>query len=84
MLVPHLDLMVSLLGAVSSSALALLVPPALELLHCWPERQQIPRFYLTVVTKNALILAVGVFSAVCGTVATSIEIINTLGNAKEI
>lgn len=78
MLVPHLDLMVSLLGAVSSSALALLVPPMLELLHRWPERQQIPRFYLTVVTKNVVILAVGVFSAVCGTVATFIEIVNTL------
>ncbi|VDD77936.1 unnamed protein product [Mesocestoides corti] len=83
MLVPHLDLMLSLLGSVSSSALSLLVPPVVELIHLWPDRQQISHFYLTVVTKNALLLLVGLFSAICGTAATVIQIITVLRNGGE-
>ncbi|KAM3187631.1 hypothetical protein ACTXT7_001905 [Hymenolepis weldensis] len=78
MLVPHLDLMVSLLGAISSSVLAILAPPILEIIHCWPEKEQIPMFYAKIVAKNALIISVGVFSAVFGTMATAFEIFGVM------
>nr|CUU98652.1 hypothetical transcript [Hymenolepis microstoma] len=74
MLVPHLDLMVSLLGAISSSVLAILAPPILEIIHYWPEREQIPWFYAKIAAKNVFIISVGVFSAVFGTAATVLEI----------
>ncbi|VDN97877.1 unnamed protein product [Rodentolepis nana] len=74
MIVPHLDLMVSLLGAISSSVLAILAPPILEIVHYWSEREQIPWFYVKIVAKNVLIISVGVFSAVFGTTATVLEI----------
>ncbi|VDL61438.1 unnamed protein product [Hymenolepis diminuta] len=78
MLVPHLDLMVSLLGAISSSVLAILAPPILEIIHCWPEKEQIPWFYIKIVAKNGLLISVGVFSAVFGTIATAFEIFGVM------
>ncbi|VDL99331.1 unnamed protein product [Schistocephalus solidus] len=78
MAVPHLDLMVSLLGAVSSSMLALIIPPLLELVHLWPDRDTIPHFWLTVVFQHSILTLIGVFSLVSGTLATIIQISKTL------
>ncbi|VDN17062.1 unnamed protein product [Dibothriocephalus latus] len=78
MAIPHLDLMVSLLGAVSSSMLALIIPSLLELVHLWPDRDTIPYFWLSVILKHAIITLIGVFSLVSGTLATIIQISKTL------
>nr|VZI23537.1 unnamed protein product [Spirometra erinaceieuropaei] len=78
MAVPHLDLMVSLLGAVSSSMLALIIPPLLEMVHLWPDRDTIPRFWLTVVLKHTVLTLIGIFSLFSGTLATIIQISRTL------
>ncbi|KAM7537600.1 hypothetical protein Aperf_G00000073677 [Anoplocephala perfoliata] len=79
MLVPHLDLMVSLFGAVSSSVLALLMPPILEIIHYWPGREQIPHFYLKVLIKDLLIILIALSSAFLGTAATITAVIRTIG-----
>ncbi len=75
-LVPHLDLMVSLVGAVSSSMLAYVVPAVMELVHTWPNRAAIPQYGLRVVAKQAGFLLIGFGSMVGGTIATIIQIID--------
>ncbi len=79
MSVPHLDLMVALLGAFSSSALALLIPPVVEVIHLWPQRNEIPRFYLVVVTKHAIIFLLGLVGALCAGAATIVQIVHVVG-----
>lgn len=78
MLVPHIDLIVSLFGTLFCSVLGLLGPPILEIIHYWPEREQIPRFCFKVLAKNVLIILLALFSAFFGTTATITEVIRIM------
>lgn len=69
-LIPELDLVISLVGSISSSALALIIPPLLEMavfhndgMSCWE------------VLKNILISLVGLVGFVAGTYVSIEEII---------
>jgi proton-coupled amino acid transporter len=73
--IPHLDLMISLIGALSSSAIALIIPPILELVTSWPD-QEFGKFYWRIF-KNIFIIVVGIVGFVVGTVVTLIAIVNT-------
>ena len=73
--IPHLDLMISLIGALSSSAIALIIPPILELVTSWPD-QEFGKFYWRIF-KNIFIIVVGIVGFVIGTVVTLIAIVDT-------
>ncbi|XP_063046655.1 proton-coupled amino acid transporter 1 [Engraulis encrasicolus] len=70
-LIPELDLVISLVGSISSSALALILPPMLQIMTfhnegmpCW------------VVLKNVFISLLGFVGFVAGTYISIVEIIN--------
>lgn len=77
MVVPHLDLLLALLGAVCSSVLALLIPPLIETLHLWPEKETISHFWLTIFVKNGLFVVFGLVAMMGGTITTVGDIIET-------
>nr|CAH0100894.1 unnamed protein product [Daphnia galeata] len=62
--IPKLDLFISLVGAFSSSFLALVFPPVLELITFWPN---VGRWTLT---KNSLIIVFGIIGFLAGTYAS--------------
>ncbi|XP_015602545.1 proton-coupled amino acid transporter 1 isoform X2 [Cephus cinctus] len=61
--IPHLNLFISLVGAVSSTALALLFPPIIEMVVCW----QSATLGIFTITKDILILLIGLLGFVTGT-----------------
>ena len=63
-LIPKLGLFISLVGAVSSSILALVFPPMLELITFWPKTAK------WLIVKNVLILVFGVMVFATGTYAS--------------
>ncbi|CAN9515217.1 unnamed protein product [Ophioblennius macclurei] len=69
-LIPELDLVISLVGSVSSSFLALIFPPLLQILTFHTEALS-----PLVVAKNALISAVGLVGFVAGTYIAVVEIV---------
>ena len=62
--VPRLDLAISLVGSFSSSALALIFPPILELIIFWNERTPF------MLVKDIFITAFGLLGMIVGTVNT--------------
>ena len=74
-LIPRLDLVISLVGAVSSSALALIFPPLIELVT-YSDRRPASRPMLA---KNLLIASVGFISFLTGTYVTVAEIVSPSG-----
>ena len=66
--------MISLIGAFSSSALALLFPPILEMVTFWPDeiKDGIP-----MIMKNVCILLIGITGFVAGTGIAIQKIIET-------
>ena len=73
--VPHLDLMISLVGALSATAVSLIFPPLLELVTYYQEPCLYGRCYWRVY-KDVLILLFGIFGMVIGTVTTLVNIVN--------
>lgn len=65
-LVPHLDLLISLVGAFASSFLALIIPPIIELItfKCGP----------MIWLKNIVIVLAGILGFVVGTYSSLVEI----------
>ncbi|XP_035144725.1 proton-coupled amino acid transporter 3 isoform X3 [Callithrix jacchus] len=61
-LIPHLDLVVSLVGSVSSSALALIIPPLLEIIILYSEDMS----YVTI-AKDIMISILGLLGCIFGT-----------------
>lgn len=77
MVVPHLDLMISLVGSLASSSLALMFPPLIEIITYSAEGERISVF---TVIKNILIISLGVIGFATGTYAAMNEIIKTFKN----
>lgn len=69
-LIPELDLVISLVGSVSSSFLALIFPPILQILVFYTEGLS-----PLVVTKNAFISLVGLVGFLAGTYIALLEIV---------
>ncbi|XP_071522387.1 proton-coupled amino acid transporter-like protein pathetic [Panulirus ornatus] len=68
--IPNIGLFISLVGALSSSTLALILPPIVEIVTFWPDNGR----YNWVVVKGVLITLFGLLGFVTGT-ATSIQAI---------
>ncbi|KAK7079824.1 hypothetical protein SK128_017929 [Halocaridina rubra] len=68
--IPNIGLFISLVGAVSSSALALIFPPILEIVTFWPDKGK----YNSRLIKSILICLFGLVGFVTGT-ASSIQAI---------
>ena len=72
--VPHLDLMISLVGSLASSSLALMFPPTIELLTLSADSEHLPVWKIV---KNMIIIAFGLVGFVTGTYSAINEIAKT-------
>ena len=78
-IIPRLDLFISLVGALSSSALALLAPPFIDTLLFWNEYRGERRRYIV---KNAVIFIIGFAGFVTGTALSLIKILDYFATGK--
>lgn len=75
-IIPCLDLVISLVGALSSSAVALIFPAILEIITFWSIPCGLGRYRWKLV-KDILIMLLGIIGFVVGTVTTLISIVQT-------
>lgn len=80
--VPKLDLFISLVGAFSSSCLALIFPPLIQTLVFW-DADQCRSARVAWIIKNLLIFIFGLLIFVIGTHAAMREIILSFGDVKD-
>lgn len=78
--IPHLDLMISLVGALSSSTLALIFPPILDTLSLWPDNLG---QYKWKMIKNGILVVFGFVGFIAGSFVSIHEIIKTFSGAGE-
>ncbi|XP_011495340.1 PREDICTED: proton-coupled amino acid transporter 1 isoform X2 [Ceratosolen solmsi marchali] len=74
--IPHLGLFISLVGAVSSTALALLIPPIIEIVVCW-QNATLGKF---TVIKDVFILLIGLLGCVTGTYESITQILKAFSS----
>lgn len=84
--IPDLGDLISLIGAVASSALALIFPPLLEILVFWTVKEKrwcwiFPRPVW--VTKNVLIITFGILGLIFGTYSSIVNIVKNIGSHKD-
>lgn len=72
--IPHLDLLISLIGAFASSALALILPAFIEVVTLSSEDERLPAYVLL---KNVLIFLFGIVGCVIGTYTSLKQIVNS-------
>lgn len=77
--IPYLNHFISLVGAVSSTALALLFPPILEFAVKW----SVSEVNTWMVVKNSLILVLGVIGCITGTYASIVEIVKAFQGEED-
>jgi len=78
-LIPRLDIFISLVGALSSSTLALLAPPFIDTLLFWDEYKVERKRYMF---KNAAIFIVGFAGFATGTALSLIKIVDYFATGK--
>uniref|UniRef100_A0A182W4U8 Amino acid transporter transmembrane domain-containing protein n=1 Tax=Anopheles minimus TaxID=112268 RepID=A0A182W4U8_9DIPT len=76
-IIPNLGTFISLVGAVSTSTLALVFPPLIDLLTLWPDGDRPGRRWI--VLKDALIIAFGACGFFFGTAKSLATIFGTSG-----
>ena len=75
--VPDLGDLITLVGAVASSALALMFPPLFDILTFWKEKRAQKLLWMLVwLIKNILIIALGVVGSIFGTGAAIKNIVD--------
>lgn len=77
MVIPHLDLLISLIGAVSSSALALIFPPIIEMVVFWPDGLGKYKWKLV---KDILIILFGFVGFLVGTTVSIMAIVDAFSS----
>lgn len=77
--IPNIGLFINLIGAVSSSALALIFPPIIDLITFWPDTGK----YNWRIIKNTFILLVGLLGFVTGSVSSLRAIVEFFINGDE-
>ena len=77
-----LDLFISLIGALSSSSLALIFPPLIELLVRYEDDKTTARSWKIIVLKNFLIILFGLSTFFIGTYVSGTRIIEELFHPK--
>ncbi|CAH2103463.1 unnamed protein product [Euphydryas editha] len=70
--IPQLGLFISLVGAISSTALALIFPPTIQLVSTYQNKKTIPAY---LIAKNSLIILLGIFIFITGTYESVASII---------
>lgn len=75
-LIPHLDIVISLVGAIGSSGLALIFPPVIEIVYRYPNNYGRFRWKLI---KDIFLCSFGVFGFVVGTYATIAKAVEMSG-----
>lgn len=76
-LIPQLNLFISLVGAFSGSYLALILPPVLEIITFWDEG-----ISKVVIAKDIVIAAIGFVGFVTGTYTSILQIVSTFGETQ--
>ena len=74
MLVPHLDLMITLVGSLASSMIALVIPPVLETIVTYPAGWGAYNWRLI---RNVIMFVFGLIGLISGTAAALIQIAAT-------
>ncbi|XP_039095374.1 proton-coupled amino acid transporter 3 isoform X3 [Hyaena hyaena] len=75
-LIPRLDLVISFMGSVSSSALALIIPPLLEIITFYPEDMS-----CVTIAKDIMISILGLLGCVFGTYQALYELIQPINQS---
>lgn len=76
-IVPYLDVLISLVGAFASSALALMFPPLIEFLTLYREKGVIVKLTLV---KDVLIFIFGIVGFITGTYASLVQLVEEVKN----
>ncbi|CAF1534142.1 unnamed protein product, partial [Rotaria sordida] len=79
-LIPNLGLVISLVGAVASTALSVIFPPICESITFWPDNLGRYKWQLIL---NFLIITFGLYVFIAGTTLSLSNIFNCIGNGAQ-